>query len=271
MTMINMTDLLSMAINLDIEPASRTTACALTRARVPLRFPLEEHTVKSYSCLGVSEPTAAGTLDDVFENKMELPLFLGRLLQNAYNSGRIPHAKLLQVMDLVPSERLQYNHFSQQDIISNQTHDLPFRLIWTDDRTCLARNKDDKEFIGLLNEAEGIVEGDTWTMPVEGDRWTRDLLDSSFLSTTRLSQPQYETCKKLLDCCESKFPKWARNGWESAKDCHVVTTPSTKSSQHLYCKGPNQQIARLVAMTCLRKLHLLLKFVLYMLLGWRSD
>lgn len=153
---------------------------------------------------------------------------VGKVLRDAYQAHAFPRARAIQTMDLHSSDRRQHDHYTQQDIVEDRTHLLPFRKVWIEDGTCdeetfAGRNVKDEEFLGVMTELEPLLEDSVWVTTVDGDRWSPDFRSLAAQRSARLRAPRFETRAEFLERCESRFPAWAVNAWNDAKDCHSET------------------------------------------------
>ena len=153
---------------------------------------------------------------------------LGKVLRDAYKANGFPRARAIQTMDIHRSERQQHDHATQQDIVTDKTHILPFRKLWIEDskldnETFVGHNAADEEFFGIMTELEQIQEDSIWVTTVDGDRWSMDFRSLASQRLASLHAPQFETRAEFLERCQSLFPAWAVNAWKDAKDCHSET------------------------------------------------
>lgn len=172
-------------------------------------------------------------LDDIQSEDQErdyglLQKGLGKVLRDAYEAKAFPRAKVIQTLDIHHSERRVHDHCTQQNIIEDETHLLPFWGVWIDngkldDETFMGHNAADQEFFGSMTELETILEDGAWVTTVDGDRWSTDFHSLAPQRHAGLRAPRFETRTEFLKRCESHFPEWAVNAWNEAKDCHSET------------------------------------------------
>ena len=199
----------SVCINLNLEPASGgVEGCASSGRPLPDALDFKD---------------ISNTPEDLGDEELSL----ASTLQEAYQASVFEQLRRFQIMNLRSASGRQHDHFTQQDIIENETRILPFRGVWTgdgtfDDHTFLARNRDDEEFIGLMGDMEAILEDGTWFTSVDGDRWSIDFW-SSVVPDAALRTIPYETRSEFLNRSHSATPNWVVNAWNDAKDTHVTS------------------------------------------------
>lgn len=153
---------------------------------------------------------------------------LGKLFRDAYEAHAFPLARAIQTMDLHSSKRRQHDHSSQQGIIEDVTHLLPFRKVCIkdgthDEETFMGRNVKDEAFFGVMSELEPMLEDSAWVTTADGERWSPDFRALAAQRSASLRAPRVETRAGFLERCESGFEAWAVGAWDDARDCHTET------------------------------------------------
>ena len=147
-------------------------------------------------------------------------------LRAAFQANCYPKIATLQLLQLESTQLRQHDHFRLLDIIKDEVHILPFRLIAQDSKnvtknTFLARSMADEQSIGGMVSLEDWVEGETWVTALSGAR-----LPAMLAAGQRRRSEMYPARCELTDEYSSRpvmedSPAWARDTWEAANESHA--------------------------------------------------
>ena len=158
------------------------------------------------------------------EDEAYSQISLGRTLRDLFVAQKLPQVQLLRTFNLESESGGHYHHSRVQDIITNETHWLPFRPVSLLNQrfgvfSFVARNLADDEAFGQMGHLERWVEASAWKSTIEGVRvvesgvsmCARDVALQNLPLETRAQFLQRETL--------NSDPRAAKN-WADAQNAH---------------------------------------------------